>query len=90
MRAYLNGHVSALVAQFDMFGDGGNLRRIYAQLPAYYVRTLLRTLHLGEAERRQILGEEFIGWVTGLRYLLRRRWRRSGPRLPVRAEGSQP
>jgi cellulose synthase/poly-beta-1,6-N-acetylglucosamine synthase-like glycosyltransferase len=87
MRAYLNGHVSALVAQFDMFGDGGNLRRIYAQLPAYYVRTLLRTLHLGETERRQILGEEFIGWVTGLRYLIRRRWRRSGPKLPALAGG---
>ncbi|CAN5436452.1 hypothetical protein BH10PSE12_BH10PSE12_32630 [soil metagenome] len=85
MRAYLQGHVYALVAQADMFGDSGNIRRIYGQLPRYFFRTLVDTVQLDEPERRHILLEEFVGWLAGLRYLVRWRWRRAGPRLPDHA-----
>ena len=76
MRAYMKGHVSALVAQADRFGDRGNIRRIWRQLPRYFLRELLESTHLGETERRRMLAHEVIGWATGLRYLMPG-WRRS-------------
>lgn len=76
MRAYMKGHVSALVAQADRFGDRGNMRRIRGQLPRYFLRELIESTHADEPERRGILAQEVIGWATGLRYLAPG-WRRS-------------
>lgn len=76
MRAYMKGHVSALVAQADRFGDRGNMRRIWRQLPRYFLRELVESTHADEPERRRILAQEVIGWATGLRYLAPG-WRRS-------------
>lgn len=75
MRAYQNGHVSALVAQADRFGDRGNLRRIFRQLPSYFLRELFESVQANEPERRRVLAEEFRGWCSGLRYVVNRRWR---------------
>jgi glycosyltransferase involved in cell wall biosynthesis len=75
MRAYQNGHVSALVAQADRFGDRGNLRRIFRQLPSYFLRELFESVQAHEPERRRVLAEEFRGWCSGLRYVVNRRWR---------------
>ncbi len=75
MRAYQNGHVSALVAQADRFGDRGNLRRIFRQLPSYFLRELFESVQAQEPERRRVLAEEFRGWASGLRYVVDRRWR---------------
>lgn len=80
MRAYMKGHVSALVAQADRFGDRGNMRRIWRQLPRYFLRELLESTHAQEPERRRILAQEVIGWATGLRYLAPG-WRRSATPL---------
>ena len=80
MRAYMKGHVSALVAQADRFGDRGNMRRIWSQLPRYFLRELLESTHAQEPERRRILAQEVIGWATGLRYLAPG-WRRSATPL---------
>lgn len=78
MRAYQNGHVSALVAQADRFGDRGNLRRIFRQLPSYFLRELFESVQAEEPERRRVLAEELRGWASGLRYVLDRRWRARG------------
>jgi len=75
MRAYQTGHVSALVAQADRFGDRGNLRRIFRQLPSYFVREFFESVQAHEPERRRVLAEEFRGWCSGLRYVVNRRWR---------------
>lgn len=75
MRAYQNGHVSALVVQADRFGDRGNLRRIFRQLPSYFLRELFESVQAHEPERRRVLAEELRGWASGLRYVVNRRWR---------------
>jgi GT2 family glycosyltransferase len=84
MRAYQNGHVSALVAQADRFGDRGNLRRIFRQLPSYFLRELFESVQANEPERRRVLAEEFRGWCSGLRYVFDRRWRGQASAEPRR------
>ncbi len=76
MRAYMRGHVAALVAQNDRFGHRGNIRRIFRQLPAYFVRTAVQTVLNDTPDRRRILRQELLGWTQGLRYLVSLRWRR--------------
>ena len=76
VRVYMRGHVSALVAQHDAFGDRGNLRRIGLQLPHYFVRTGLSSLLHGRWTRLKLLLSEVAGWFAGLTYLARPGWRR--------------
>ncbi len=75
VRAYMRGHVSALVAQYDAFNDRGNLRRIVKQLPVYFVRTAIHSVRRDRRERRAMLVQEVLGWLAGLQYLLRPGWR---------------
>jgi len=82
MRVYMRGHVSALVAQADRFGDTANLRRIGVQLPRYFARTAVDCMRHGRRARGAILLQEILGWCAGLRYLLRRNWRRARADLP--------
>jgi glycosyltransferase involved in cell wall biosynthesis len=79
-RAYMRGHVAALVAQADRYGARGNLRRIVKQLPAYFVRTALVSIQTLAGWRLRLLAEEVIGWSLGLAYLARPGWRRRGAR----------
>jgi len=76
VRVYMRGHVSALIAQHDAFGDRGNLRRIALQLPKYFVRTGVGSLLHGRWTRLNLLGAEIRGWVAGLTYMMRPKWRR--------------
>jgi GT2 family glycosyltransferase len=78
VRAYMRGHVSALVVQADRHGERGNVRRIFRQLPAYFARTALQSTQNLAGWRLRLLAEEVIGWTLGLQYLLRPRWRRGG------------
>ncbi len=82
MRVYMRGHVSALIAQRDAFGHGGNLRRIFVQLPSYFVRTALTSLGRRRATRLLILVQEVRGWLSGLSYLARPGWRRPAGEWP--------
>ena len=75
VRTYMRGHVSALIAQYDAFNDRGNLRRITNQLPAYFVRTAIRTVRYHQRERAAMLLQEILGWLAGLQYFLRPMWR---------------
>lgn len=86
MRAYMKGHVSALFVQATRYGHSGNLRRIFRQLPAYFARTAFEAVRDGRLERLQILGEEVLGWISGLQYSLRPGWRARG----VPAMGTAP
>lgn len=82
MRAYTRGHVAALFAQYDRTGHSGNVRRVFVQLPAYFARVGLGAAKAGAPRRLQILGEQVTGWLAGLSYGLRPRWRRKR-RLPT-------
>jgi len=82
MRAYMLGHVSALVAQADMFDHPGNLRRIVRQLPRYFLSAAAWSLLDQVPERRKILCQEITGWASGLRYLFSPGWRYERPPAP--------
>jgi hypothetical protein len=64
------------VAQYDNFGDRGNIIRIWKQLPAYFLRTFIKALFEGPPGRIGILGAEMQGWLAGLQFLLRFGWRK--------------
>ncbi len=90
IRAYMKGHVAALVAQYDNFGDRGNIVRICKQLPVYFLTTFVKALFEGPPGRLGILATEVQGWLAGLQFLLRFGWRkRRTPMLipPPVAEG---
>ena len=44
IRAYMRGHVAALLIQHERTGERGNLRRLYRVLPGWYLRQGLRRL----------------------------------------------
>lgn len=93
-RAYMQGHVAALVAQADRYGAPGDLRRIRRQLPVYFARTALGAIQTLDGWRLRLLAEEVIGWALGLQYLLRPAWRRrsgmtEGPRPALEIGAAQ-
>jgi GT2 family glycosyltransferase len=95
VRAYMKGHVSALFVQAARSKHSGNIRRIFVQLPAYLARAAFGAMRDGGgAPRLQILWDEFVGWLLGLQYAVRPRWRaRSAPMpdaRPIGASASEP
>lgn len=76
MRAYMKGHGAALVAQYDRYGDAGNLKRLFSQLPRFLFALALRCLLEGRSQRLSLAVEEIAGWAAGLVYFVRPRWRR--------------
>jgi glycosyltransferase involved in cell wall biosynthesis len=68
IRAYMRGHVTALLIQHQRYGDRGNLRRLVAKLPLYYAETALRAISPRHRERAGTLGAELAGCAAGLRY----------------------
>ena len=78
LRAYMAGHVAALVAQADRYGHRGNIRRIFRQLPVYFARKAMQAVQNLQGWRLRLLWAEVVGWAIGLTYLLRPRWRRIG------------
>ena len=85
MRAYMRGHVSALFVQAARYRHPGNIRRIFFQLPNYFLRTAFRAVRDGGGvPRLQILWDEIVGWFCSLHYAFRPRWRaRSAPSANV-------
>ena len=82
MRVYMRGHVSALIVQRDAFGHSGNLRRVFRQLPGYFLRTFVTSLVHARATRLHILFQEIRGWLAGVTYFVRPGWRRPLGRWP--------
>lgn len=75
-RAYMRGHVSALVVQADRYGPSGDATRIFKQLPIYFAKTALGALQTLSGWRLALLAHEVTGWAQGLGYLCRPGWRR--------------
>jgi len=71
MRAYMEGHVAALIVQGAYAPRSGNHRRIWCQIPMNF----LRAVKNGSRSRRAILPYEISGWFRGLRYFWRKEWR---------------
>jgi GT2 family glycosyltransferase len=84
VRAYMKGHVSALFVQAARHRHGGNIRRIFVQLPGYFARAAFLALRDGGgASRFQILWDEMVGWLFGLHYAFRPRWRKRPVDMPA-------
>ena len=80
----MKGHVSALFVQAARHRHGGNIRRIFVQLPAYFARSAFLALRDGGGVRRfQILWDEMGGWLCGLQYGFRPRWRKRPIDMPA-------
>ena len=82
-RAYMQGHVSALVVQSDRHGHRSNLRRIMLELPLYFLRVVIAVMRRGSKERASVLAREVTGWAAGLQYLVRPGWRRRAAVRPA-------
>lgn len=74
-RAYMRGHVSALVVQADRYGPSGDIQRIFTQLPVYFAKTALGAIQTLSGWRLGLLLHEVLGWLQGLPYLVRPGWR---------------
>ncbi|MBB6488630.1 glycosyltransferase [Rhizobium lusitanum] len=83
IKAYMKGHVAALVTQYDKFGDRGNIVRIGKQLPVYFAKAFVKALFEGPPGRLGILAAEIQGWLAGLQFLLRFGWRRRRPPMGI-------
>ncbi len=68
MRAYMRGHVAALLCQYERHGDGGNLFRLGVSLPSYYAGLLARAALGGVRLRRRTILGEIAGCIAGVAY----------------------
>jgi GT2 family glycosyltransferase len=72
LRAYLRGHVAALLVQYERYGEPGNLRRVLLTLPVYYAALAgRRLLGRGDRTRTATIGPEMLGVLGGLTFCLR-------------------
>ena len=68
MRAYMRGHVVALLVQHARYGDAGNLYRLFVTIPAYYalrtaraaLRWLPRRSDARQRDRRRRVGHRLL------------------------------
>jgi GT2 family glycosyltransferase len=81
LHAYMRGHVTALLVQFERHRHWGNLRRLTLTLPADYARTLVDGVLRGFGPRHRTLGAEVRGCLAGVRFYARTR----GTRAPLGA-----
>lgn len=83
--AYMRGHATALLIQFERYRHWGNIHRLFTILPRFYGRLVLSGLRHGFGARRATVGTEVWGLVSGIAfYLRRRRSRPSAAYRPVR------
>lgn len=65
MRAYMKGHVSALLVQWIRHGHAGNLRRLFLTLPRHYVVAMLAALRPSCWHRWRLLAPQLAGFISG-------------------------
>jgi GT2 family glycosyltransferase len=68
LRAYMRGHVVALLVQYERSGERGNLRRLLLTLPRAYARKLSRRLAGVHDSSTCLVGEEIRGILEGVVY----------------------
>lgn len=78
LRAYMRGHVAALLVQFERHRHWGNLWRVVFGLPRHYAGVGARTIVRSEPARRSLLWTEVAGCVAGVAYYVRSRGNRGG------------
>jgi GT2 family glycosyltransferase len=71
LRAYMRGHVMALLVQFQRTRRPDSLKQAFVHLPLYYLRRSLRRLVRGGGDADTMLGEEIAGYFGGFAYFLR-------------------
>ncbi|WP_375426916.1 glycosyltransferase family 2 protein [uncultured Sphingomonas sp.] len=76
IRAYMRGHVAALIVQHDRYGSPGDRARIFRALPRYLVGTVIGSLIEWHPRRLRLALDETAGWLAGTTYWFRRGWRR--------------
>jgi hypothetical protein len=69
----MRGHAAALLVQFARYKHWGNLLRLFAILPGYYAKVLLRGLILGFESRHRTYGAEVLGCLAGIKFYLQHR-----------------
>ncbi len=70
---YMKGHVGALILQFMKYGDAGNLRRLFLQLPFEYLILFLRLIVSGFSLDYRIQLRGALGCLSGLSFAFSRR-----------------
>jgi hypothetical protein len=70
LRAYMRGHVTALLVQHERTGHRGNLRRALLGVPRYYIPLLAWGLRSGWSGRCATLSDELSGYLDGFRFYL--------------------
>jgi GT2 family glycosyltransferase len=68
IRAYMRGHVAALLVQHERTGERGNLRRIYRSLPGWYLRQGIRRLTGRRTASTCLWLDEVRGCLEGFSY----------------------
>jgi glycosyltransferase involved in cell wall biosynthesis len=71
IRAYMSGHVAALLVQYQRTRERGNLRRLFLVMPAWFLRRWLQRLRRGRTAQNILMREEVLGCFDGLVYFLR-------------------
>ncbi len=62
MKQYMQGHVAALLVQFEKHRHFGNIRRLFTALPYHYCQRLARMPLNGD---RSLLFSEILGYASG-------------------------
>lgn len=70
IRAYMRGHVTALLIQYERTREPGNLYRLWRVLPRHYAARFYRRLRHGRASHNRFLGAEVRGALGGIVYYL--------------------
>jgi GT2 family glycosyltransferase len=68
LRAYMRGHVVALLVQYERSGELGNLRRLMLILPRIYARKVSRRLAGIHDSSNCLVGDEIRGMLEGVAY----------------------
>src|SRR5690606_12990244 len=62
---YMRGQVASLFVQHETYGHTANFRRIYRQLPKYYMKRIIRAFTRGLQENDATLLTEIKGCISG-------------------------
>jgi GT2 family glycosyltransferase len=83
VRAYMRGHVDALLIQYERHRHAGNLLRLCVILPRFYASLLLSACLHGFTVRTRLVRSELAGCLAGIAYYRGRRASEAAPRPVV-------
>ncbi|MFI5156013.1 MAG: glycosyltransferase [Chitinophagales bacterium] len=65
---YMKGHACSLLIQYEKFKHRGNLRRLFRNLPGYYIKRIATRIRNGKDIHSPTIFEEIRGSLAGWRY----------------------